>query len=765
MKKNKSKLVILFMLLLAMLVSGCGAGINKGNDIKEKTDQENDSDQTNRSAAKYSWKDKHISLDRQYQAVTVTEDKIYGCSEENGQLVIICQDKESGSLEKQISVPEVSDVHSMDADEVGNIFIVAGIDENSSEFLKIDPDGNCSSMGNLVMEDTENAEFIQPKGLYVDGDGYFYVWYEMALPLTEIFEDVEKEDYDTYGMIDRIYVKDAEFQTVFYEQVANCRGSQLKSFFVKEEGNPLLIAEDPEGIYLQEMDVAAGKLSEAIYLDGKLELSGDAEIVAGLEKGFLFCQGSDLYEYDYDSGECEKLLNFASVGVSAADILYLGIEGYENGPENVTIEIVDCAGDERKADYTTLVQGKSEKTILELGIMDLEYAVTLEKVIAEYNRYSDDTRIEVVSYADEEAGYENGLEQLKMDIVRGEAPDIIDVSGIDYSLFINKGVFADLYDFLKQDTECSADMLMPSVLKAYENGGHLYSIAPAFQLYSMWGNNSVIQGHSGVTLAELMQMLNDYGKNINAISGFSADEPVLTTLCTFGMDEFIDWENAACNFTDDYFKELLTFAKEYKTNGTGESLPEAIKNENIVMSVGLVTSVADYQIQSVLYEGNLAYVGYPTANGSGTAVSYRGNELAVNAKKENQEAAWDFVKYYLLNGYAEGGFPVVKTQFDEVMEQAMQPTMVTSIEGTYEMSKGSYYTEDTSIEVFEATPEEAAAVKKLIDSADNKFEYHVEIMDIISEEAEAFLAGQKSAEDVAEIIQNRVSLYLQEQAN
>ena len=82
MKKNKSKLVILFMLLLAMLVSGCGAGINKGNDIKEKTDQENDSDQTNRSAAKYSWKDKHISLDRQYQAVTVTEDKIYGCSED-----------------------------------------------------------------------------------------------------------------------------------------------------------------------------------------------------------------------------------------------------------------------------------------------------------------------------------------------------------------------------------------------------------------------------------------------------------------------------------------------------------------------------------------------------------------------------------------------------------------------------------------------------------------------------------------------------------
>lgn len=46
--------------------------------------------------------------------------------------------------------------------------------------------------------------------------------------------------------------------------------------------------------------------------------------------------------------------------------------------------------------------------------------------------------------------------------------------------------------------------------------------------------------------------------------------------------------------------------------------------------------------------------------------------------------------------------------------------------------------------------------------ADQKFEYHPEIMKIIQEEAESFLAGYKTAKEVAEVIQNRVELYLKE---
>ena len=41
-------------------------------------------------------------------------------------------------------------------------------------------------------------------------------------------------------------------------------------------------------------------------------------------------------------------------------------------------------------------------------------------------------------------------------------------------------------------------------------------------------------------------------------------------------------------------------------------------------------------------------------------------------------------------------------------------------------------------------------------------DYHVEIMKIIEEEAESYFEGQKYAKQVADVIQNRVQLYLLE---
>ena len=129
---------------------------------------------------------------------------------------------------------------------------------------------------------------------------------------------------------------------------------------------------------------------------------------------------------------------------------------------------------------------------------------------------------------------------------------------------------------LRDDKECSKDMLVQSVIKVYEDGGHLYSIAPNFQIHSMWGYGDVIGRQSGVTFEELFQILEDCGKDLNAIAGFSGDEPVLTRLCTVSMDEFIDWEKGTCNFEGDYFKKMLSFAKEYTGNYNGGTYLEGI---------------------------------------------------------------------------------------------------------------------------------------------------------------------------------------------
>lgn len=70
--------------------------------------------------------------------------------------------------------------------------------------------------------------------------------------------------------------------------------------------------------------------------------------------------------------------------------------------------------------------------------------------------------------------------------------------------------------------------------------------------------------------------------------------------------------------------------------------------------------------------------------------------------------------------------------------------------------------EEFSVDVFAATKEQVDQVRRMIDTAQNGETMDQEIVVIILEEASAYFSGQKSAGDVAAVIQNRVQLYLNE---
>lgn len=76
---------------------------------------------------------------------------------------------------------------------------------------------------------------------------------------------------------------------------------------------------------------------------------------------------------------------------------------------------------------------------------------------------------------------------------------------------------------------------------------------------------------------ELVQILRDNGKDVNAIYGISTDVSVLRELCTMGMDAFIDWNNGTCDFEGDAFQEVLEFAKEYGKEDTEGILLDRIR--------------------------------------------------------------------------------------------------------------------------------------------------------------------------------------------
>ena len=92
----------------------------------------------------------------------------------------------------------------------------------------------------------------------------------------------------------------------------------------------------------------------------------------------------------------------------------------------------------------------------------------------------------------------------------------------------------------------------------------------------------------------------------------------------------------------------------------GGTYSERIRNREVVMSVGIISSVVDYQIQKKLFGEDVSFIGYPVTEDTGTVVSFRGSRVAINAKKENQKGAWEFVKFYIRNGYDGQGFPIMQ---------------------------------------------------------------------------------------------------------
>lgn len=690
------------------------------------------------------WNDEHISLNNRFSKAVLKNGIIYGYFTGETGITVISQDAQEGTVLRETEIQDATEAYSIAVDGLQNIYLLGNANGNDM-LWKIDNGGQVSIVADFVLEDMENAVRFSPNAFFADDNGYFYLWYKLDIPLKEFYEDAED---DVYTEADRIYVKDSQMDTLFYEQVPYSNDCRLLDFSLGERGVPAILAKDTEGVYLQELDTGRKEASAKKRISGMPATDAYGTICV-TEDGFLFCRDSMLYEYFIGEQEVREILSLPTYGIFTSDILYLGMAGER-------IEVIMNPGESGGTECAFLREGQSDKVQISLGVM--QSFQELETAVTRFNRSHDDVRIGIVTYYDEKNGFEAGLEKLNLDIVRGKAPDLLETSMIDYEILSQKEVFADLYPYM--DTDFNREHMLEEIVRIYELNGHLYTIAPYFQLHSMWGNFSGTEGRYGVTFEEMMGLLGNLGRDINAIYGFSADEPVLTTLCTMGMDEFVDWENGTCDFEGESFAAVLKFVKAYNGGYSGESLSAGIQSGDVLLSAGIISSVADYQIQSELYGGNLDFIGYPVAHGTGTSASLTGAQLAINAKSQNPDLAWEFIRYYLTEDDSGQGFPIVKDRFETAMEQAKEAVYSLSVEGEVKLPQMTYMDADTHIEVYEAAQEEIDAVKSLVGRADSKFKYHTKIQKIIDEETAYFFNGQKELEEVTGLIQNRVELLL-----
>lgn len=110
------------------------------------------------------------------------------------------------------------------------------------------------------------------------------------------------------------------------------------------------------------------------------------------------------------------------------------------------------------------------------------------------------------------------------------------------------------------------------------------------------------------------------------------------------------------------------------------------------------------------------------------------------------------------------GFPILKSALDKQFEKDMTPEYYEDENGEkVEQEKTTWGYDDFEIAIYAAKQEEVDAVRSLLESAERiSGSVNEQLMNIITEESAAFFKGQKSAADTANVIQNRIQIYVNE---
>ena len=394
----------------------------------------------------------------------------------------------------------------------------------------------------------------------------------------------------------------------------------------------------------------------------------------------------------------------------------------------------------------------------------------LAALAIKFNRSQGQYHIDVADY--------DSLTDLYNAILTKEAVDIINLSGVDVESLSRQGIFEDLMPYLERFQDLAPSDFVEGLLDTYTVNGLLAGIPERFRLETLGGDRGLLEGEPGLTLERLFAIAE---RNPEALPvGEVTKEEVMRYLMMFNQDAFIDWETGECRFDSAQFREVLEFANRFpdilETVPGEDSLPRKTHDGRVLFAIYNMGSLGAFQYFEGLFGETAAFVGFPTGDGKGGTLLYPRNAFGITAMSQCKEGAWEFIESILEPGqtermepeqvyreysYYDDAFPSLKRSLDIIAEYAIEDDRIWAEEG--HSFGGRIYDDGWFMEFHAVTREEIDAVLALVkDAKPFRSAEGDEIIKIIGEEAPAFYSGQKSLEDVAEVIQSRVRIYVNE---
>lgn len=635
-----------------------------------------------------------------------------------------------------------------ETDEDGNTYTTYNYDNASNFLVKYSPDGNEVFRQDITEYLSEEEEGYMPYVQYleIDKDGNIYV--------------STGERY--------IWVFDGNGTYLFSVQSSGWINSMGSS----KDGEIYITTSGMGGMVLRKVDVAARELGTEMK---GLPNSFYGGVVSGAEDDFLLIGENALYAYNIEKQESTEILKFIDVDMSGSyvdaisatpDGRYFAYYRDWNTNEEDVIVLTKKSSSEVKM-----------KTTLTLGGMNISQ--DLQSAVIKFNKSNDEYRITIKDYYEsvsDSVSYQDAMTLMNSDFLTGNAPDLIDLSGVNIQSLAAKGVLEDLMPYLESSSDLKKEDLIESVLTAYTCSDVLCAIPTGFQIGTLMSAASIVGDKMGWTIDEMIAIADKMPEDAT-IMEYATKESILQYMLLFGADTFVDWESGKCNFDGEEFIKVLEFAnrfpKEFNYSEDNPVMPELVEAGKLLLVDQTVSRVSDFQIIQVIWGEKVTCIGFPSAAGNGSVMQGE-NAIAISSKSKYKEAAWSFLEDFITDEKRYvWNFPTTKAELAAQVEEAMEAEYQKDWEtGEYlldengekiEYSKGGWgFGNGVEYDVYAATQEEADQVMELINTTTTLYSYDTQLFNIVNEEAAYFFDGQKTAGEVAKIIQGRVQIYVDE---
>lgn len=412
---------------------------------------------------------------------------------------------------------------------------------------------------------------------------------------------------------------------------------------------------------------------------------------------------------------------------------------------------------------------RENKKVLTLGSVSGFLGNSVKQAVVAFNQSNPDCRIEIKEYGTKE-DRSGGITQLNGDIVSGNCPDIL-VLPLRFSmeLYASKGVLEDLYTYIDQDGSLKRSDFQENILKAYETGGKLYGIPIQYSIYSMIGKTSLLGERKSWNLDELIAFADGFaGKS--EIFNVSTKSAVLSLCLRANGEQLVSWQEGE-GFNRELFLKVLEFSNRF-TNDEQYTYNEdrlgRVEENQLLLTDSQLSGFTGPQIDEAMFGEPVTYIGFPSEK-EGGSLAVSTSVMAISSKCSEKEAAWQFLGSMLSEEFQAGlassyqGFPIRKSGLEKQIEVESKATYTTDENGnqieqpTGMMSVGSF-----EMDMYAAKEKDVKKVKEVIESVSKIRDTNDQISDIISEESAAYFGGSKTAEEVADVVENRIQIYVNE---